>query len=517
MTISVVGVPSGYATAGDFLQINFGVGPSATGAGIYGSLLFGNKTSAGVGTVDTVVYGPSSSPPLQSEADVISLAGAGSEAHRLWLKFRATNKTTPLYLVIPAEPSGNQATATVAIATTATCNGTLRIFCGSESVAVAVASGDTPAVQGANAVIQINNKTSWPVTASGTSTITFTAKQKGIRGNEIRVRAVYQDLDGTIASTLTPNNTSTALTGGTTEDDWTNALATVIGARYYWNVSPALTVGSTTYNELVTQTLNKALPVAGLREVVIAAAKGTQGAASTIAANSGVNTARAGIAWQESSEWTAGEIAAHTAALLAQFYDLYAAYNFRDFGAGTVVGVDTSSFWQVPAQFTQTKWPTATSVETALNNGVFPIIPRTDGGTHLNQVITTKHKNGANFDYRSRPFHITVALDRFADELLATYRSEIGAKTLIDDPKPGEQILSTFVVSPRTIKALVYRLVDKYWSAGVFKNRDAIKGNVQVLRDPDNNSRVGIRIPAQVIDLLLQTVTDVEDNSTATA
>ena len=87
MSIQLTGIPSNYATPGDFLELNLGVGPAGIGTGEYGALIIANKTDAGKGTVDTYVYGPNTDPPAQSETDVIDLAGAGSEAHRLCRRF----------------------------------------------------------------------------------------------------------------------------------------------------------------------------------------------------------------------------------------------------------------------------------------------------------------------------------------------------------------------------------------------------------------------------------------------
>lgn len=515
MSIEVVGVPAGYATPGDYLQINFGVGPAASGSGEYAILIVGNKTSDGSATVDSVVYGPSSTPALQSEADMIALAGAGSEAHRMYRRIRKINKTTPVYAIFPTESAGANATGTLALAGGASANCTFRVWCGDDFADTPVATGNTNAVVGAAAVIQCNNKTEWPVTFAGTTTLTATAKQKGPRGNEIRIRAAFINADGTIGLSVTPNNTSTALTSGATSDTWTTALATLLPGRYYYIVSPSNDVAGATFDDLVTQVLTQALPATGIRQRVITGHVGTQANASTVAATSTINTPRAQVWWHENSEWTAGEIAAEKAAQLAMLEDMDPAYNTRDFGKGTVGSLDTSSLSYLPAQYDQSKWATATSVETALKNGVSPIASRQDGGTHIVWSITSKHKNGSNFDYRSRSTHIVSVLDRFADELIAAYAAELGAKKIIDDPQPGEQILAPNVASPRTIKALVYRLVDEYGRRGLFKNVDTIKNEIEVVRDENNLSAVGVRIPARVIDLLLQTKTVVDDVSTA--
>jgi phage tail sheath gpL-like len=516
MSIEVTGIPAGYATPGDFLQISFGVGPSGIGTGQYYALLIGNLTSSGSATTDTVVYGPSSSIPMQTEADVIALFGAGSELHRMWRRFRRVNTTTPLYAIASSDSGGTAGSTTVTIATTATAGAVLRVWVGDESVDTAITSGNTASAIGDNVVISVNNMTHWPVTCGNSSgTLTFTSKNKTPRANEIRVRAAILFATGTIGTTVSPSNTSTALTSGATEDSWTTILSTILPTRYYYIVTPSTNVTGTNFDDLVTQVLSQALPATGIRQRVIAGSVDTQANASTVAANSAVNTPRCQITQLYKSEWTAGEIAAQKAAVLALFEGERWAYNFRDFGKGTVGGVETNTFWKIPAPFTQSAWPTPTSIETGLNNGIEPLgVTPTSGGTYETWSTTTKHKNGSNFDYRARSSHIVSVLDRWADELLQASSERLGAKNLISDPKNGEPVPDPNVVYPRIIKNLIFEKLNKYANV-YFKDVETIKAAVEVVRDTDNNGRVGWRIPARVIDLLLQNAISVEDNSSA--
>lgn len=515
MTINVTGIPSSYATPGDYLEINFGVGPGAGGGGVYNALLIGNKTASGSATTDTYIYGPDTSPVMQTETDVINLFGAGSELHRLWSRFRMTNKTTPLYAIAAADAAGTAGSTTAVLANASTGSAVLRCWVGDTAIDTQINNGDAIATIGANAVIQINNHTELPVTVGfNTATLTFTAKNTGPRTNEIRVR--MQIINGSTATTITPNNVSTALTSGATEDSWTTALSTILPARYYYIVSPSTNTSGTNFDDLVTQVIAQALPVTGIRQVVIAGFTGTQSAGSTIAANASVNNVRVQMPWLQSAEWTSGEIAAHVAATLAIEEDALWSINMRDYGAGVIGGKDTSQVWKVPAPFTRANWPTPTSIETALNNGLMPIRPYVTGGTSIVASTTTKHKNGSNFDYRSRFSHIRSVIDRWSDELLIEGRSRFGGKNLANDPKSGEPLPSPNVVTPRQVRALVNEKLFKYGNK-YLKDVSLVADAVEVTRDPDNLSRIGVRIPIRVIDLLLQGVFAIDDNSSATS
>lgn len=514
-TVELTGIPANYATPGDYLQLNLGVGPTGGDSGQYAILIIGNKTSAGSGTVNTEIYGPDSSPAMQSETDVIAIAGDGSEAHRLWRRVRQINRTTPVYMVFPTDAAGTAGSTTCVLANASTGAAALRCWVGDEAIDTPIDSGQSIASLGAAAVIQINSRTHLPVTvAFVTDTFTFTSKNTGPRANEIRVRMAI--VNGSTATTVTPNNVSTALTSGATEDSWTTALATILPSRFYYIVSPSTNVSGTNFDDLVTQVKAQALPLIGIRQRVIAGYVGTQANGSTVAANSAINDPRVQMPWLQSSEWTAGEIAAHIAGCLALEEDRLWSYNFRDYGNGVIAGRDTSATYQIPAPFTRANWPTPTSIETALNNGLMPIGVRNDGGTYIVASTTTKHKNGSAFDYRSRYSHTVSVLDRWCDEFKSTYSARFGGANLGDDPRDGEPAPAPNVVTPRQIKSLITEKVGKYAGKYLKRAQRTIDNSI-VVRDPNVNSRVGIRIPMEVIDLLLQSMIAVDDNSSATS
>lgn len=512
MSIELTGIPANWATPGDYLELNLGVGPTGIGEGDYSILIIGNMTSAGAGTAATTVYGPDTPTPMQSETDVIRLSGDGSEFHRLWRRARQTNRSTKLYGIFITDGGGTAGSTTCVLTNASTGSAALRCWVGDEVIDTPISNGQSIAALGAAAVIQINSRTFLPVTvAFVTDTFTFTSKNTGPRANEIRVRMAI--VNGTTATTVTPNNVATALTSGATEDSWTTALATILPTRFYYIVTPSSNVTGTNFDDLVAQVTAQALPLTGIRQRVIAGYVGSQANGSTVAANSAVNSARVQLAWLQSADWTAGEIAAHVAATLALEEERLWAYNFRDYGKGTIAGRDTAAIWRIPAPYTRSAWPTTTSIETALNNGLMPIgVNGTSGGTYIVMSTTTKHKNGSAFDYRSRSSHTVAALDRWCDEFLSKFSSRFGGSNLADDPRDGEPAPAPNVVTPRQIRALITELVFKYANKYI-KHAQRIVDNSLVVRDTNVNSRVGVKIPMEIIDLLLQGMISVDDNS----
>src|SRR5690242_14495109 len=85
----------------------------------YLAMLLGQKTNSGTGTADTVY-------DVTSADQVRVLAGRGSLAHRMAIKWFKINKFTKTRVAILADNgAGTAATGTVAITGTATAAGTL--------------------------------------------------------------------------------------------------------------------------------------------------------------------------------------------------------------------------------------------------------------------------------------------------------------------------------------------------------------------------------------------------------
>jgi phage tail sheath gpL-like len=132
-------------------------------------------------------------PSDESESD--TLFGKGSECALMFRKAmgqsKKTGRGTPRIFVVPiADPGGTAATFTVTITGTATESKTLVIHLAGREVRVGVDSGDT---EGDIAQAIVDKVTelgeTMPVTAArALGVVTFTARQTGVNGNQIRAR-----------------------------------------------------------------------------------------------------------------------------------------------------------------------------------------------------------------------------------------------------------------------------------------------------------------------------------------
>lgn len=496
--ITLPGLPANDPVPGAYLHIAFAQGEASNGSGPIEVLLMGNMLSSAAGTPDTVVYGPDSQTPLQSEDDAINLFGAGSELHRMFRRFVKVNKDTTLRAIAITESGGTQATGTFRYVGTATAAGNTRVFVHDEFVDVPIDNLDTADDVATAVAAAVNQQTHWGVTASATATgtwgfVTLTAKQKGPRGNEIRF---MPQISPNIGMTV-PTAIDRPLENGATDDDNTTALGTIANSEYYYIVSAAN--DSAQLDALVDQVNTQAAPTTGIRQRVIAGSTDTLGNTQTLA--TGLNAARADLAWSEKSPWTSAELAANLAAVITLFETPpNPRTNFAGFGNDAV----TQPFWLVPRPRLDSAIPSRTSIKSALNNGVTPIGVNPNGSTYLVNLITTRSLNGAQNDYRIRDHHKVTISDFFGKDLLAKATQNFNGKRIADDPPEGAQPPGPEVVTPSRFRSAVFGLLDVYNQNDLLQNIDTIKAGTIVQRETSPKTRLGVRIPLQPIDNALQ-------------
>ncbi len=499
-SISLTGLASNDPVPGNYIEVNFAQGPASSGASEYSVVLIGNRLSTGSAQDDGYIYGPDTVVPLTSEADAIALFGSGSELHRMIRKFLKVNKSTSVYAIAVTESSGSKATGVITLATTATAAATARVYVGGEFVDASIVTGDTASVIGDSVAAAVNARTDWAVTAVNASgTVTLTAKQKGLRGNQLRfaVRIL-----GSCATTATPTANSTAFTGGTTADSNVAALATLSSQRFYYQVSAA--EDATQFGAVVTQVGTMAAPLVGLRQRAFAGSVDTLANVTTVA--TGLNAARAEVTWQQNSDWTPAELAANAAAV----YSLFEAAavprcNFSGFGTDAV----TTAFWQLKAPISGTV-PTRNQLKSALNNGITPVGVGKSGATYLVKRVTTRSLNGSVPDYRIRDAHKVTVADKFADDLNVKQSAQLSGKLIGNDPGKGQRVPGQNVVTPRVLKALIDQLSREYGNNDLLENVDDIIDGTVVIRESAPNTRLSARIPLDIIDILDQVATAVD-------
>lgn len=491
-----VGLTSSEPTPGIFMEVNFAQGPSV-GSGLTRAILaLANKLAAGSAVLDTEIYGPDTNVQLQTEPQMVALAGSGSEAHRLFRRMAAVTggqSGPPVYWLFVTESAGANATGTVTVATNATGNATHRLWVGDEFVDTGIFTDDTPTVIAAAIAANVNAKTHWAVSASANvGAVTLTAKQKGLRGNLIRYQA--QIITPVSIGTTTTATTDAFLTGGTTADSSATALATILPRWYYHIVSAA--EDGTQAGALASQLATQSLAINGIRQRMFFGSVDTL--ANTITIATGINSPLAELIWSEKSPWTPAEIAANAAVVYAmeEADELGFRTNFIGYGKSAT----TQGMWKMPASRVASAWPTPASIRSALNNGITPIgVDTISRKTFIVDRFTTRSLNGSQPDARIREAHKVTISHRFADVLGRAIADAGEGKVIGDDPPPG-QAPGENMMTPMITRGIVFRTIDKFAARSKVQNPDAIKNGSVVQRSENPTSRMEIRVPLATID-----------------
>ena len=216
--ISFDTIPASIRKPGVYMEFNTALAVRTLPANLQKMLIIAQKTSAGS-------VAPATPVQLFSDAEAATQFGAGSQAH---LMVRAALKANPyLHLSVCAlnDATATAAAWTVTLSGNAGAAGFLRLWIGSRSVEISVASGDTPTAIATALTTELGKYPDLPVTAGRASNVvTLTARNQGTVANQLRISSEQSitTTTCTIAQSVT----------GATDPDLDTALAAVAGVQY---------------------------------------------------------------------------------------------------------------------------------------------------------------------------------------------------------------------------------------------------------------------------------------------
>lgn len=502
-SIVLTGLASSDPIPGHYVEVKFAEGASSVGEGVYPVLLMGNKTSGGIATLDTVVYGPLSSPALTNESDAITLFGNGSELHRMVRYYLKVNTTVVFYAIAVTESAGLGATFDMVLSTTSTSAGTWRVWVCDEFCDIPISNGMAPGALATAAIAIINQNTHWPCVASvvTTTTVRLTAKQLGLRGNDLRAgNQIFQ------ATGITSTNGAQAFfSGGTTSDSNTAAIATITGGAYYYNVSAASDV--TQFGAICTMVKAQALPINGNLQRALTCSNRDIATATPLATDAGVNTPRAEIGWLEECDLEPPCMAAQLAGVYALEESTFPPRTaFSSYGNDTLTG----SIWTLQGPRSG-KVPSRTNLSTAILSGLTPIGVNRNRSTYIVRRVTTRTLNGSTPDYRIRDAHKVTVCDLYANELRKKFTLELTGFKIGDDPvDAGDPPPGDDVATPRMVKAIVNQMTRVFGNVSLLEQVQTTINTTVVVRETSPNTRMSIRVPLYTISNLEQTATSVD-------
>jgi phage tail sheath gpL-like len=484
VTISFNNIPSTTRTPSTLAEFDSSRASSGPALLAFRALIIGQKIAAGTAGTNTIVR-------CANSEQAAGLAGRGSLLHRQAIAWFNVNKSTELYLGVLADNgSGVAATKTLTFTGTATATGTLNLYIGGERVQVAVTSGDINTVVAAAANAAINLLTNLPVTAGVASgVVTLTARNKGVAGQDLDVRANYNDGETTPAGvTLAIANVVAGVTNP--------VLTTLISAMgdTWYNVIAHPYYDSTSLTALETELSSRFGPTRMIDGVAFTSSPGTQSALGTLGDSRNSPHSCIVAAPGESPVTQPAEFAAAVAAAAALSA---AADPARPFQTLALPGV------KAPAE---ADLFTVSERDLELHDGISTSKVAPGGVVQIERLVTTFQTNaagGADTAYLDATTMFTLAYLRYAwrAQILARYPRH---KVAADGTRFGA---GQAVVTPRTMKAealLWFRAMEEL---GLVEDFAQFKTDLVIERNASDANRVDALLSPNLINQLVVTAT----------
>lgn len=451
----------------------------------YTALIIGQKTATG--SKPAVGVGTGQSWLVTSETQASQYFGAGSQLHRMAAAFLANNPSTRLEAVaLDDVVAGVAATGTIAVSGTVTAAGTIALYVAGKKIEVGVAVGNATTAIASAIASAINAATYLPVTATAaTSTVTLTAKNKGVAGNFLNVLHSFADGE-TLPAGLTL--TISAMSGGTTTPDLANVWAAVEEDRYDIMAMPYTDASSLTNAE--TELASRFGPVRQLDGLMIVASSGDLGTVGALGDSR--NSPSLSIMTSYGSPTPPEEWAAAVAGVVAQSANLDPARPFQT----------------LPVNYVQTPPKAARFTPNERNILLFDNISthRVDasGKAVLERMLTTYKTNSMGAPdtaYLDITTPLTLAYIR------QTFRNLILRKfprhKLADDGATYGN--GQAVVTPKVMKAEAVAWARQMQERGLIEGLEQFVDDLIVERNKDNRNRMDVLLPPDITNQLMIT------------
>ncbi|KWT89353.1 MULTISPECIES: phage tail sheath subtilisin-like domain-containing protein [unclassified Variovorax] len=445
------------------------------------ALIIGQITAAGTGVPNVPVIS-------QGVADAAQIGGPGSMLHLMTQMYRANDNFGEVwYLPLADDAAAVAATGTFAVTAAPTVSGTLYLYIAGVRVAVPVLSSQTTAQIATAIAAAVTATPNLPVTAAAaTSTVTFTAINKGPCGNDIDLRVNYQ---GTPGGEVTPTGmtfTITAMASGATAPSLTTGLLNLVDKPFDFIICPYNdTTSLDALKNLLNDTTGRWSWTSQIYGHYFAAYRGTLGALTTF-----------------------GVLRNDQHGSIMGFYDsptpnwLWAAA----FGAQAAVSVradpgrpmQTLALQGVLAPPLKSRFGLVGDRNTLLYDGISTFTVADDGTVAIENAITTYQKNSFgqpdNSYLEVETMFTLMAVLRF---LKTRITSKFPRMKLAAD---GTRFAAgSAIVTPRMIRADQIAAYQELEFAGLVQRSDLFAENLIVQQNAQNPNRVDVLWPGTLI------------------
>jgi phage tail sheath gpL-like len=456
------------------------------------ALIIGQVTASGVA--------PANVPLLcQGVNDAITQGGPGSMLALMTAAYLANDSFgTVYYLPLADAGGGTAATGTIVFTAVPTAAGTISLYIAGQLVSVPVTASETVAAIATAVAAAINALTSLPVTATAaTGTVTVTAKNAGLCGNDIDVRFNYGGAQSgqltpaglTYTQTGTVSGSGYLLASGATNPTLTTALANLPpNVLFDFIVSPYTDSTSTAaLSALLNDTAGRWSYAEQLYGGVFMASRGTSGTLTTLGDTfNDQHSSIMGMYDSPTPNWVWAAAVTGAAAVSLK--------------ADPAVPLQTVAIQGVLA-------PPAVNVflnsqqNTLLWNGISTFTVDAAGLCHIQNLITTYQKNGfgvADNSYlQVETLYNLAYILRFLQAVVTSKYSRVKLAANGTAFAPGSAI-----VTPNTVKADLIAGYQQLVFQGEAQNAAAFAAGLIVQQNATNPNRLDVLYPAILIDQL---------------
>lgn len=474
--IIIPGVPSSYRVPGVYVAVE---AVAQAGTVQPRTLIVGSETGTYTSALGIVSISGSAS-------EVDALFGAGSDLAQACYAYRAVDKLSDLY-ALPVAAGGTAASGTITISSgPATADGTLYLYIGGRSIPITIVTGQTDTQTAAAIIAAITAAYGCPVTAvlhaPGSGQVDVTAIPLGERGNLIEMCCALQ---GVLLEPSVPgvDITIVQLTGGATG---TAFSATLLADDRYDRI---IVTNVADLPELGTELERRWGPLVRQHGHGYSATCGALGAVQAIAvAENDPHLTLIGCATgYRRNPWE------YCAAAVARITLKAAEHVLLPF-VGLKLGLEGCQKGIAP--WAGADW-TTTDRQSHYYAGVTPLTT-INGEAALERVITTYTTNSSQLDVQRMQ-----GMGLIADETYAALAAFGAGKLLAND---GTRYgVGAPVATPSTVRGECLRLAQDWETRAILEDYATFASGLIVERDSVDNNRVNVRMPPNLVDMLLVT------------
>jgi phage tail sheath gpL-like len=447
------------------------------------ALIIGQILAAGTGVVNIPVLG-------QGVDDAKAQGGQGSMLALMTAAYINSDSFGEVWFLPLADASGGvAATGTVLVAGTSTTTSVISLYLAGQLISLVVTAGELAADIATALAALINSSGDLPVTATAaTATVTLTAKNKGIAGNEIDLRLNYLGTAGGESVPAGLTLTITPMAAGATNPVLDTALSNLGDEAFDFIVSPYTDTASlNSLKSLLNDKTGRWSYATQVYGHVFAAQRGTLSTLAT-AGNARNNQHETIVGFYDSPSpawiWAADVAATAAVALRAD-----PGRPLQTLALSTVLAPPKASQFDLGER------------NTLLWDGISTCTVASDGTVAIENLITTYQKNAFNAPDDSYLQIETLFLLMYVLRSQRTLVTSKYARVKLADNgtrfAPGSAI-----VTPNMIRADLIANYRQMEFNGFVQDADAYAKALIVERNSSNPNRVDILSPDTLINQL---------------